>query len=38
VRLVAELDWRPEHNDLDEIVSDAWEFLRSLGDKAHSAR
>ncbi|MFD3703088.1 UDP-glucose 4-epimerase GalE [Nocardia sp. NPDC058658] len=37
-RAVAELGWRPEHNDLDEIVSDAWEFLRSLGTKAHSAR
>ncbi|MET9213907.1 MULTISPECIES: UDP-glucose 4-epimerase GalE [unclassified Nocardia] len=37
-RAIAELGWRPEHNDLDEIVSDAWEFLRSLGDKAHSAR
>ncbi|MFD6395776.1 UDP-glucose 4-epimerase GalE [Nocardia sp. NPDC060249] len=37
-RAVAELGWRPEHNDLDEIVSDAWDFLRSLGTKAHSAR
>ncbi|WP_278264020.1 UDP-glucose 4-epimerase GalE [Nocardia sp. AG03] len=37
-RAVAELGWRPEHNDLDEIVTDAWEFLRSLGDAAHSAR
>ncbi|MFI1916872.1 UDP-glucose 4-epimerase GalE [Nocardia sp. NPDC020380] len=35
---VAELGWRPEHTDLDEIVSDAWDFLRSLGDRAHSAR
>ncbi|WP_410869657.1 UDP-glucose 4-epimerase GalE [Nocardia sp. A7] len=35
---VAELGWRPEHNDLDEIVTDAWDFLRSLGTKAHSAR
>ncbi|GGK41357.1 UDP-glucose 4-epimerase GalE [Nocardia camponoti] len=35
---IAALGWRPEHNDLDEIVSDAWEFLRSLGDRAHSAR
>ncbi|MEV5651689.1 UDP-glucose 4-epimerase GalE [Nocardia sp. NPDC052254] len=33
-----ELGWRPEHNDLDEIVSDAWDFLVSLGDRAHSAR
>ncbi|MFC4126750.1 UDP-glucose 4-epimerase GalE [Nocardia rhizosphaerae] len=37
-RAIAELGWRPEHNDLDEIVTDAWDFLRSLGDKAHSAR
>ncbi|MEV0333809.1 UDP-glucose 4-epimerase GalE [Nocardia sp. NPDC050717] len=37
-RAIGELGWRPEHNDLDEIVTDAWEFLRSLGDKAHSAR
>ncbi|MFD3593928.1 UDP-glucose 4-epimerase GalE [Nocardia sp. NPDC058640] len=37
-RAVAELGWQPQHNDLDEIVSDAWDFLRSLGDKAHSAR
>lgn len=37
-RAVAELGWRPEHNDLDEIVSDAWDFLRSLGQNAHSAR
>ncbi|MFF0544547.1 UDP-glucose 4-epimerase GalE [Nocardia thailandica] len=34
----AELGWRPEHNDLDEIVTDAWSFLRSLGERAHSAR
>ncbi|AYF76865.1 UDP-glucose 4-epimerase GalE [Nocardia yunnanensis] len=37
-RATAELGWRPEHTDLDEIVSDAWKFLRSLGDRAHSAR
>ncbi|MFC6012616.1 UDP-glucose 4-epimerase GalE [Nocardia lasii] len=37
-RAVAELGWRPEHNDLDEIVTDAWAFLRSLGANAHSAR
>ncbi|MFD6390259.1 UDP-glucose 4-epimerase GalE [Nocardia sp. NPDC055029] len=37
-RAIAELGWQPEHNDLDEIVTDAWDFLRSLGDKAHSAR
>lgn len=33
-----ELGWQPEHNDLDEIVSDAWDFLTSLGERAHSAR
>ncbi|MFC9996809.1 UDP-glucose 4-epimerase GalE [Nocardia sp. NPDC127526] len=37
-RAMAELGWRPEHTDLDEIVSDAWDFLRALGDRAHSAR
>ncbi|WP_028476590.1 UDP-glucose 4-epimerase GalE [Nocardia sp. CNY236] len=37
-RAVAELGWRPDHEDLDEIVSDAWEFLRSLGSGAHSAK
>ncbi|APE35938.1 UDP-glucose 4-epimerase GalE [Nocardia mangyaensis] len=37
-RAATELGWRPEHNDLDEIVSDAWDFLRSLGSRAHSAR
>lgn len=37
-RAVSALGWRPAHNDLDEIVTDAWDFLRSLGDKAHSAR
>ncbi|MGF6883014.1 UDP-glucose 4-epimerase [Nocardia sp. GAS34] len=37
-RAIAELGWRPEHNDLDEIVTDAWAFLQSLGARAHSAR
>ncbi|WP_280363583.1 UDP-glucose 4-epimerase GalE [Nocardia wallacei] len=37
-RAIAELGWTPRHNDLDEIVADAWEFLRVLGDRAHSAR
>jgi UDP-glucose 4-epimerase len=37
-RAVNELGWRPKHTDLDEIVSDAWEFLRALGPRAHSAR
>ncbi|WP_288048077.1 UDP-glucose 4-epimerase GalE [Nocardia sp.] len=37
-RAVAELGWKPVHDDLDEIVADAWSFLRSLGSRAHSAR
>ncbi|WP_227981016.1 UDP-glucose 4-epimerase GalE [Nocardia spumae] len=37
-KAIEELGWQPEHNDLDEIVSDAWDFLVSLGDHAHSAR
>ncbi|MBF6296780.1 UDP-glucose 4-epimerase GalE [Nocardia amamiensis] len=37
-RAIAELGWRPEHNDLDEIVTDAWAFFQSLGSRAHSAR
>ncbi|MGY2086387.1 UDP-glucose 4-epimerase GalE [Nocardia gipuzkoensis] len=37
-RAIAELGWRPEHNDLDEIVTDAWNFLQSLGPRAHSAK
>lgn len=36
-RAIAELGWKPRHTDLDEIVSDAWDFLRSLGSRAHSA-
>ncbi|WP_225726653.1 MULTISPECIES: UDP-glucose 4-epimerase GalE [unclassified Nocardia] len=37
-RAVTELGWRPEHTELDEIVSDAWDFLRALGPRAHSAK
>ncbi|MBF6277354.1 MULTISPECIES: UDP-glucose 4-epimerase GalE [Nocardia] len=37
-KAIDELGWQPEHNDLDEIVSDAWDFLTSLGERAHSAR
>lgn len=37
-RAMAELGWRPERTDLDEIVSDAWTFLQELGDRSHSAR
>ncbi|NLU81399.1 UDP-glucose 4-epimerase GalE [Rhodococcus sp. HNM0569] len=36
-RAIAELGWKPTHTDLDEIVADAWTFLQSLGDRAHSA-
>jgi len=37
-RAIDELGWRPKHNDLDEIVTDAWAFLQTLGTRAHSAR
>lgn len=33
-----ELGWQPKHTDLDEIVTDAWRFIQSLGDRGHSAR
>lgn len=31
------LGWQPSRTDLTTVVEDAWEFLRSLGDRAHSA-
>ncbi|CAM3071700.1 UDP-glucose 4-epimerase GalE [Skermania piniformis] len=37
-RAITELGWRPEHTGLDEIVQDAWDFLQSLGDRAHAAQ
>ncbi|MGV0326067.1 UDP-glucose 4-epimerase GalE [Corynebacterium confusum] len=37
-KIKSELGWNPTRTDLDTIVSDAWEFTRQLGDKAHSAR
>ena len=37
-RAMSELGWNPQHTDLDEIVSDAWEFTRSLGDRLHAVR
>ncbi|MEU2000062.1 UDP-glucose 4-epimerase GalE [Rhodococcus sp. NPDC019627] len=37
-RAIAELGWRPEHTDLDEIVADAWAYLQQLGDRSHAAR
>ena len=30
-KAVAELGWQPRYTDLDQIVSDAWEFTRSRG-------
>lgn len=32
-----ELGWNPQHTDITEIVSDAWEFTRQLGDRAFAA-
>ncbi|WP_063038324.1 UDP-glucose 4-epimerase GalE [Nocardia pseudovaccinii] len=37
-RAITDLGWQPKHNNLDEIVADAWEFLRDLGPRAHSAQ
>lgn len=37
-RAMSELGWDPQYTDLDVIVSDAWEFARSLGDRAHAAQ
>jgi UDP-glucose 4-epimerase len=37
-RAITELGWKPQHTSLHEIVSDAWDFLRGLGDRAHAAR
>ena len=37
-RIKAELGWNPQRTDLHTIVSDAWEFTRQLGDRAHSAK
>ena len=31
-----ELGWNPTHTDLETIVSTAWDFAQSLGDRAHS--
>ena len=35
---MAELGWAPQLTDLDVIVSDAWVFLKNLGDRSHAAR
>lgn len=34
----AELGWQPTRTELRAVVEDAWEFLRTLGDRAHSAQ
>lgn len=36
-RAISELGWTPQRTDLATIVADAWEFTRTLGDRAHSA-
>lgn len=36
-RAMETLGWSPRHTELDTIVADAWEYLRSIGDRAHSA-
>ncbi|CAM3029230.1 UDP-glucose 4-epimerase [Williamsia muralis] len=36
-KAIADLGWYPEKTDLPVIVRDAWEFTRTLGDRAHSA-
>ncbi|MBK4158301.1 UDP-glucose 4-epimerase GalE [Corynebacterium macginleyi] len=36
-KIKRELDWNPRHTDLETIVTDAWNFTRQLGDRAHSA-
>ena len=37
-KIKRELDWNPQRTDLETIVTDAWNFTRQLGDRAHSAR
>ena len=37
-KIKAELGWNPTHTDLETIVTDAWNFTKELGDKAHSAK
>ncbi|WP_295628479.1 UDP-glucose 4-epimerase GalE [uncultured Corynebacterium sp.] len=36
-RAISELGWEPKLTELETIVSDAWEFTKTLGDRAHSA-
>jgi UDP-glucose 4-epimerase len=37
-RAMAELGWQPKHTALETIVSDAWEFTRTLGDRSRAVR
>ncbi|HCG2962007.1 TPA: UDP-glucose 4-epimerase GalE [Corynebacterium striatum] len=37
-KIKAELGWNPTRTDLETIVTDAWNFTKELGDKAHSAK
>lgn len=37
-KIKAELGWNPTRTDLRTIVTDAWNFTKQLGDKAHSAK
>lgn len=34
----SELGWNPQHTDIQEIVSDAWDFTKQLGDRAFAAQ
>lgn len=36
-KIKRELGWNPTRTDLETIVSDAWNFTKNLGAKAHSA-
>ena len=36
-KIKAELGWNPSRTDLTTIVTDAWDFTRQLGERAHSA-
>ncbi|MFS0503479.1 UDP-glucose 4-epimerase GalE [Corynebacterium striatum] len=37
-KIKAELGWNSTRTDLETIVTDAWNFTKELGDKAHSAK
>ena len=37
-KIKRELGWNPTRTDLRTIVTDAWNFTKQLGDKAHSAK